>query len=80
MRTERSIHGLSGDGQYHERQAIGPFVTYKRVRVQKWSPVMSEIEVECGVRVGRWRFGLTSSKLKFSDGQEPAVQYKRYGL
>jgi hypothetical protein len=77
MRKTRGFHGLSGDGRLDERHFIG-LIFYKRVRRQKWSPALHEIEVECGVRIGRFRLGLTSSKLHWIT--EKKIEYRRYSL
>ncbi|QIG67440.1 hypothetical protein EVB39_111 [Rhizobium phage RHph_TM3_3_9] len=73
MRKSMGSHGLSGDGYFVERG-----IFYKRVRRQKWTPVMHEIEVECGVRIGRFRFGLTSSKVHWRYDNE--IHYRRMWL
>jgi hypothetical protein len=80
MASSRGIHSLSGDGYYDE--ARWPFGAhfYTRQRVQKWSPLMYEVETEKGIRFGSFRFGITRSRLVWRDSKEPRVENRRYGL
>ncbi|QIG75339.1 hypothetical protein EVC29_110 [Rhizobium phage RHph_Y52] len=73
MKKSMGSHGLFGDGQFTERG-----IFYERVRRQKWTPVMHEIEVERGVRIGRFRFGLTSSNVRWLDKNE--IEHRRMWL
>ncbi|MBY5863244.1 hypothetical protein [Rhizobium leguminosarum] len=79
-RVERAVHGLSGDGSLIEiRMPFGWYV-YARRRVQKWSPILHEVEVEQGYRFGSRRIGVTRSFLIWHDKTPPAIEKKRYGL
>ncbi|QIG73421.1 hypothetical protein EVC03_113 [Rhizobium phage RHph_Y5A] len=77
MKKSMGSHGLSGDGHFVERARFG-VVFYERVRRQRWTPIMHEIEVERGVRIGRFRFGLTSSKVRWLNKDE--IEHRRMWL
>ena len=72
MTERRKIWGVSGDGHMIEKRFFGVWF-YNRITTQKWSPVMHEYERERGVRIGHMRFGVTQTRRRFFDTEQPEI-------
>lgn len=70
FRKNQSIWGMYGSGQLLEKRICGIWF-YRRARIQKWTPLMHEIEREVGIRIGHVRLGMSGTVKLFFDGKEP---------
>jgi len=79
MRGHKSFSGRNGEQIIHERRFCGVWF-FVRYSVQKWSPLMDEIERERGVRFGSFRLSVTQTRLRWNDGKEPATEKKTHSF
>jgi len=68
--TKSSRWTISGNGSRDEKRILGVWF-YRRQRVQKWAPLMHEVEEERGVRIGHVRISISFTNKLFFDGKEP---------
>jgi len=75
--SRTGIWSIVGDGWRTERRFFGIWF-YTRITKQKWSPLMTEVSRERGIRIGHRRFGMVETVKQFHDGQEPKVVHGEY--
>jgi hypothetical protein len=57
---------LKGDGWLHERRVLGVWF-FKEITIQRWSPHMSELRREYGLRIVGCRLSVSHTVKQFKD-------------
>lgn len=74
MRQNRSLYTRAGSAFYVEWHILWHIWVYKLSSQQEWTPALTELRIERGIRIGSHRLGLSSICCVWHDGRDPAVE------
>jgi len=75
LRTTSSVWSISGNGNSYEKRFFGLWFFWRQ-RKQEWSPNLTEVEIEHGIRFKHMRISFSRTFNHFHDGKDPKIVRK----